>query len=296
MKVIEVSNVTKIFGDKKVVDNVSFSVKKGEIIALLGENGAGKTTTILMMLGLIQPTSGTITIFGHSPGHRNVRKQVGVMLQEVTAINELFVEEVIYLFTTYYKQPYTVEQLLKISHLEKERKKKATDLSGGQMRRLNFALALAGNPNLLFLDEPTVGMDTISRKHFWKEMQQVANKGKTILFTTHYLEEADLFSKRVLLFHKGKVIADASTKALRETYRFQTISFFSKEKKRIMELTKLQEVQMITKEEGRFYIRTTKADELLYYLFTKNIDVRHVLVSEESLEDVFEAFLQKESV
>ncbi|EEM38807.1 ABC transporter, ATP-binding protein [Bacillus thuringiensis serovar sotto str. T04001] len=147
-KIIEVNGVSKTFKHKNAVNNVSFHVDKGEIVALLGPNGAGKTTIISMMLGLKDPTEGTVSIFGKSPKQRGVRNNLGAMLQEVSVIDSITVEEAIELFRSYYKNPVAKETLLQLSNLESERKQRCEKLSGGQKRRLNFALALAGNPDL----------------------------------------------------------------------------------------------------------------------------------------------------
>lgn len=293
MAILELTNITKTFAQKTVVNDVSFSIGEGEIVALLGPNGAGKTTMILMILGLLSPTSGTITIFGERPGHRKVRQKIGVMLQEVTVMDELQVGEIIRMFCSYYEYPYSVEELLAISNLENERKKRATTLSGGQMRRLNFALALAGNPSFVFLDEPTVGMDSMSRKHFWQAMQKIATQGTTLVFTTHYLEEADQFAERILLMNKGKIVADAHPKKLKEILSYQTVSFFSEQREKIKEWNRLPFVKNVTVQNERFHIQTMNADMLIKYMFERNVPFYHLLISDCSLEEVFESVMLK---
>lgn len=244
-KIIEVNSVSKTFKHKKAVNNVSFHVNKGEIVALLGPNGAGKTT-MSMMLGLKDPTEGTVSIFGKNPKHRDVRNSLGAMLQEVSVIDSITVEEAIELFRSYYTNPVAKETLLQLSNLELERKQRCEKLSGGQKRRLNFALALAGNPDLLFLDEPTVGMDITSRRTFWETIRKLVSEGKTIILTTHYLEEADALADRILLFVNGKIIADGTPDEMKATISRKTISFYSKESipaKLLKELPNVTEVQ-----------------------------------------------------
>lgn len=228
-KIIEINSVSKTFKHKKAVNNVSFHVGKGQIVALLGPNGAGKTTMISMMLGLKDPSEGSVSIFGKSPKHRAVRNRLGAMLQEVSVIDSISVEEAIDLFRSYYTNPIAKETLLQLSNLESEKKQRCEKLSGGQKRRLNFALALAGNPDLLFLDEPTVGMDITSRKTFWETIRKLASEGKTILLTTHYLEEADALADRILLFANGEIIADGTPDEMKATISRKTISFYAKE-------------------------------------------------------------------
>jgi ABC-2 type transport system ATP-binding protein len=153
---IHLDRVTKVYKGKKAVDNLSLKIEQGSVVALLGPNGAGKTTTISMILGLLQPTSGSVTLLGGDPREQRIRDRIGAMLQDVSVIDNLKVSETINLFRSYYVKPLPLEHLLHISGLEDEKEKMATALSGGQQRRLGFALAAAGDPEVLFLDEPTV--------------------------------------------------------------------------------------------------------------------------------------------
>ena len=215
--VVEVSHLTKKFKNKLAVDDVSFNIKKGEVVALLGPNGAGKTTTIMMMLGLIHPTKGHSKVFGDVTEKREIKERIGVMLQEVSLMDGLKVKEILQLFRSYYPRPLSLEELINITGLETEDlKKRVEKLSGGQQRRVAFALALAGDPDLLFIDEPTVGLDVQSRKLFWEKIDEFAAKGKTILFSTHYLQEADDIADRIILFNKGKVVADGSPTEIKD--------------------------------------------------------------------------------
>ncbi|PEJ99225.1 ABC transporter ATP-binding protein [Bacillus toyonensis] len=280
-KVIEINGVTKTFKHKNAVSNVSFHVDKGEIVALLGPNGAGKTTMISMMLGLKDPTEGTVSIFGKSPKHRGVRNSLGAMLQEVSVIDSITVEEAIELFRSYYTNPVAKETLLQLSNLESERKQRCEKLSGGQKRRLNFALALSGNPDLLFLDEPTVGMDITSRRTFWE----------TIILTTHYLEEADALANRILLFANGKIIADGTPDEMKATISRKTISFYSKEKIPKSLLKELPHVTEVQSNEGRFTLTTEDTDATLQAIYQKNLPVTNVSVERGSLDEAFEQFV-----
>ncbi|HDR7597982.1 MULTISPECIES: ABC transporter ATP-binding protein [Bacillus] len=297
-KIIEVNGVSKTFKHKKAVNNVSFHVNKGQIVALLGPNGAGKTTTISMMLGLKDPTEGNVSIFGKSPKHRDVRNSLGAMLQEVSVIDSITVEEAIELFRSYYTNPVEKEILLQLSNLEPERKQRCEKLSGGQKRRLNFALALAGNPELLFLDEPTVGMDITSRKTFWETIRKLASEGKTIMLTTHYLEEADALADRILLFANGKIIADGTPDEMKATISRKTISFYSKEKIPKSLLKDLPHVTEVQSNEGRFTLTTEDTDATLQAIYQRNLPVTDVSVERGSLDEAFEQFVanQKEGI
>ncbi|GLV63048.1 ABC transporter ATP-binding protein [Bacillus mycoides] len=297
-KIIEVNGVSKTFKHKKAVNNVSFHVNKGQIVALLGPNGAGKTTTISMMLGLKDPTEGDISMFGKSPKHREVRNSLGAMLQEVSVIDSITVEEAIELFRSYYTNPVEKETLLQLSNLESERKQRCEKLSGGQKRRLNFALALAGNPDLLFLDEPTVGMDITSRKTFWETIRKLASEGKTIILTTHYLEEADALADRILLFANGKIIAEGTPDEMKATISRKTISFYSKEKILKSLLKELPHVTEVQSNEGRFTLTTEDTDATLQAIYQRNLPVTDVSVERGSLDEAFEQFVanQKEGI
>jgi len=297
-KIIEVNNVSKTFKHKKAVNNVSFHVEKGQIVALLGPNGAGKTTTISMMLGLKDPSEGSVSIFGKSPKHRDVRNRFGAMLQEVSVIDSISVGEAIDLFRSYYTNPVAKDTLLQLSNLESEKKQRCEKLSGGQKRRLNFALALAGNPDLLFLDEPTVGMDITSRKAFWETIRRLASEGKTIILTTHYLEEADALSDRILLFANGKIIADGTPEEMKATISQKTISFYAKEKIPTDLLKELPHVKAVQFHEQRVILTTDDTDATLQAIYQKSLPITDVSVERGSLDEAFEQFVanQKEGI
>lgn len=287
-KVVSVEGVTKVFKGKKAVDDVSFIINSGESVAILGPNGAGKSTTILMMLGLLQPTTGNVHLFNDTPNNRKVREKIGAMLQEVSVIDALKVKEVIQLFRSYYPNPLSFEELVSLTGLkEEDLKKRADKLSGGQKRRLSFALALAGDPDLLFLDEPTVGMDIHSRSSFWKTIQTLKEKGKTIIFCTHYLQEADDMADRIILFHKGKIIADGSTMDIKRNVSKQTVSFLANYS--YVDVLKIQPfVSDVHIQDERIVVTTDDTDQVLSYLFEKKLNVKDIRVEQGRLDDVFE--------
>ncbi|MGG3520576.1 ABC transporter ATP-binding protein [Bacillus pseudomycoides] len=297
-KIIEVNGVSKTFKHKKAVNNVSFHVEKGQIVALLGPNGAGKTTTISMMLGLKDPSEGSVSIFGKSPKQRAVRNRLGAMLQEVSVIDSISVEEAIDLFRSYYTNPVAKETLLQLSNLESEKRQRCEKLSGGQKRRLNFALALAGNSDLLFLDEPTVGMDITSRKAFWETIRKLASEGTTIILTTHYLEEADALADRILLFANGEIIADGTPEEMKATISRKTISFYTKEKIPTDLLKGLPHVTAVQFHEPRVILTTDDTDATLQAIYKENLPVTDISVERGSLDEAFEQFVanQKEGI
>lgn len=192
------------------LDRLSFDLNRGEIVALLGPNGAGKSTAVKLLMGLTSPTSGTAVIFGCDPRHNAARLRTGVMLQVGRAPEMLKVREQIELFRGYYPNPMTYADIVKAAALGGIEERMFGQLSGGQKQRLLFALALAGDPDLLFLDEPTTGLDIESRRSMWAQIRSLAGRGKTVLLTTHYLEEADALAHRIVVINKGRIVCEGA--------------------------------------------------------------------------------------
>jgi ABC-2 type transport system ATP-binding protein len=202
--------VSKNYEDVRALRNVNFSVRAGQVVALLGPNGAGKTTAVKLLLGLLQPNSGKARVFGGDPTNPQNRMRTGAMLQVGKVPETLRVREHIDLFSSYYPTPMPLEEVLAAAGLEKLRDRKFGDLSGGQRQRTLFALAICGNPDLLFLDEPTVGLDVEARRTLWEEIRRLVERGKTVLLTTHYLEEADALADRIAVINQGEIIAEGT--------------------------------------------------------------------------------------
>ncbi|MEH7345501.1 ABC transporter ATP-binding protein [Bacillus sp. JJ1532] len=286
--IIVLDHVTKTFKNKKAVNDISLTINKGEIVAILGPNGAGKTTTIMMMLGLLEPSEGRINLFGLQPKDKKVREKIGAMLQEVSVIDALTVKEIIQLFRSYYPNPLGFEELVALTGLkDDELKKRADKLSGGQKRRLGFALAMAGNPDLLFFDEPTVGLDITSRKRFWETIGILKERGKTIIFTTHYLQEADDASERIILFHYGSIIEDGTPKEIKAKLTKQSISFTTSESISIEKLKQLPTVSHVYEEGNRIMIEAENTDLVLAKLFEQKIQISGVEINQGRLDDAF---------
>lgn len=296
-QVIKLQNVTKKFKDKKAVYDISFSIKKGEIVAILGPNGAGKSTTMLMMLGLLEPTNGTVQVFQQSPKAKQVRERIGAMLQEVSVIDALKVKEVLHLFRSYYPKPMDFDELVSFTGLQEDAlKQRANKLSGGQKRRLGFALALAGNPDILFFDEPTVGMDISSRKRFWDTVQVLKERGKTIIFSTHYLQEADDVAERILLFNEGVIVADGTPKEIKKQLSKQSVSFITNEDVSLNELQSLPIVLEVYRKNNRIYVVTEETDEILAHLFSNKLKVRDIQIQNGRLDEAFAQLTEKKEV
>ena len=209
--IASVQNVTKRYRNGVVaLEHLSLDLRCGEIVALLGPNGAGKSTTIRLLLGMSVPTSGRVQIFGADPRVTATRRHIGVMLQVGRAPEMLRVREQIALFRGYYPHPRPYADLVRAAGLEGIEERMFGELSGGQKQRVLFALALAGDPDLLFLDEPTVGLDIQSRRSLWNEIRRAAERGKTVLLTTHSLEEAEALASRIVVIQKGRLLCEGT--------------------------------------------------------------------------------------
>ncbi|MBS4213099.1 ABC transporter ATP-binding protein [Neobacillus rhizophilus] len=288
-EILTVTNVTKSFHRKKAVNDVSFSITKGEVVAILGPNGAGKTTTISMILGLLKPTSGEVRLFNLPPQEKQVREKIGTMLQEVSVMQGLRVGEVLELIRSYYPQPLAMEELIELTGLtEQDLRTRAEKLSGGQKRRLSFALALAGNPELIIFDEPTVGMDIHARKRFWQTVRTLAEEGKTIIFSTHYLQEADDAADRILLFKDGAIAADGTPAQIKASISKQSVSFIVDPEISLEKLYLNIEIHDIFRKNNRVYIHTENTDRILELLFQEKIGARDIQIERGKLEEAFE--------
>jgi ABC-2 type transport system ATP-binding protein len=213
---IELVGVTRSYpgaggsGRVQAVRGIDLSIPRGSTVALLGPNGAGKSTTIDMMIGLGDPDTGSVSLFGSPPSTAVAAGQVGAMLQTGNLLAGVRVRELIAMVASLYPEPLGVAETLELCELSDIAERRTNKLSGGQSQRVRFAVALVGNPDLLVLDEPTAAMDVESRRLFWKSMRRFTERGTTVLFATHYLEEADEFADRIVLIARGKVVADGS--------------------------------------------------------------------------------------
>ncbi|RDW17264.1 ABC transporter ATP-binding protein [Oceanobacillus chungangensis] len=287
--IVQFDQVTKKFGKKTAVNGVSLAIEKGTTVAILGPNGAGKTTTISMMLGLMEPTGGAVKVFDKSPKEVAVRNRIGAMLQETSVLDMLKVREVIEMFRSYYTSPLSMEELIALTGFkEDELKKRANKLSGGQKRRLGFALALAGNPDLIFFDEPTVGLDITARRKFWERVETLKLQGKTIIFTTHYLQEADDFSERIILFNNGEIIADGKPDDIKRNIATRSVSFQTDDKEVIVLLQSFDDVIRCYEKDDRIYVVTSNTDAVLAEIFRQGVDAKDIAIEQGRLEEVFE--------
>ncbi|QWU16595.1 ABC-2 type transport system ATP-binding protein [Paenibacillus sophorae] len=288
--VIEVQDVCKTFKDKQAVNGVGFSIAQGSVTAMLGPNGAGKTTMLSMMLGLLEPTKGSVTMFGRSPHDKTVRERTGAMLQEVSVMERLKVSEILSLVRGYYPHPLNYEQLVQATGLASaDLNRYADKLSVGQKRGLGFALALAGNPDLLFFDEPTVGLDIGARQRFWDIVRGLAAQGKTILFATHYLQEAEDMADRILLFNRGALAADGTPDEIKAGIVKRSVSFLSPldEASIRLRLSVYPAIKDCRLREGRLHAAAQNTDEALAAIFASGIPAHDIRIDQGRLDDAF---------
>jgi ABC-2 type transport system ATP-binding protein len=223
--VVSFENVSKHYGRLKAVDGLSLELRSGETVALLGPNGAGKSTSLDMLLALRKPTSGKIRMFGSDPYHAIKSGKVGAMLQSGGLMPEVTVRELVTLVAGLHPRPVPVATTLRRAGVEEVANQRVDRLSGGQTQRVRFALAIAGESDLIVLDEPTTAMDVETRQRFWAQMKEEVAEGKTLLFATHYLEEADQAADRILVINRGRLLADGTPAEIKSRAGAKQLSF-----------------------------------------------------------------------
>jgi ABC-2 type transport system ATP-binding protein len=289
----ELIDATKKYGEIEALSGVTIRIELGEVVAMLGPNGAGKTTAISLLLGLRKPTSGQALLFGLNPNDLHARSRVGVMLQESGVPAMLKVDEIVDLFRSYYPKPMPRERAIAMAGLQDKAGALVKELSGGQRQRLYFALAVCGDPEVIFLDEPTVGMDVEGRRAFIDRIAEFATLGRTIVLTTHYLEEADQLAKRVIVIDRGEVIADATPDEIKSKVAGKRVRFIA---------SGLTDKDLdglpvsATSIEGRTVQLLTNQPELvLRELFRRGLEISDLEVSGADLEDAFVALTTHKS-
>jgi ABC-2 type transport system ATP-binding protein len=288
--VASLEGVSKNYGEIRALLNVNFSVCAGQVVALLGPNGAGKTTAVKLLLGLLQPNSGKTRVFGGDPTNPQNRMRTGAMLQVGRVPETLRVREHIDLFSSYYPKPMPLEDVLAAAGLKKLRDRKFGDLSGGQRQRTLFALAICGDPDLLFLDEPTVGLDVEARRALWEEIRRLVDHGKTVLLTTHYLEEADALADRVAVINQGKIIAEgtpAEIKAQNSGKRIRCVTALS-----VASLLRIPGVTDARQDREAVEIRAGEAEPVVRALLASDPSLSGLEITSAGLEDAFLALTQ----
>lgn len=278
-------DATKKYGSVEALRGVTLDIELGEVVAMLGPNGAGKTTSISLLLGLRKPTSGKALLFGLDPNHLDARSRVGVMLQESGIPSMLKVGEIVDLFRSYYAKPMARDRAIAMAGLEEKTNALVKELSGGQRQRLYFALAVCGDPEVLFLDEPTVGMDVEGRRSFIERIAEFAQMGRTVVLTTHYLEEADQLARRVIVIDRGLVIADASpedikSKVAGKRMRFVAAALTDRDLEGLP-------ITSSTIHDHSVQLLTSQPESVLRELFRRGIEITDLEVSGADLEEAF---------
>jgi len=281
---ISFAGVTKRYGPVLALDQVSFTIQPGEMVALLGPNGAGKSTTVDVLLGLRHPDSGTARVLGQAPQRATGSGRVGAMLQSGSLPDRALVSEVVELARTLYQARYTLASLLELTGLTELAHRRTDRLSGGQARRVQLAIALAGDPDVLFLDEPTTGLDVASRRLFWDGVRRAAASGTTVLFATHYLDEADANASRVLVLAGGHLVADGGPAAIKARLAGQIIRA-AMQPAPGSDLRALPGVLAATVNGAEVELRTSDPDRTLHAMYRSGACIRNLRLDGASLEE-----------
>jgi len=283
--VAKLQTVTKHYGPTIALDNFSMELRSGEVVALLGPNGAGKTTAVRLLLGLIAPNAGNVRVFGRDPRDADARTRIGAMLQVSRVPEMLRVREHIDLFRSYYPNPLPADDVMRIAKLDGIENQMFGKLSGGQKQRALFALALCGNPDLIFLDEPTVGLDIESRRALWDEIRALSAAGKTVLLTTHYLEEADMLANRIVVINKGKAICEGTPAEIKHRVSGRRIRCITQLDPEF--LAALPSVTDVQQDREAVVILAEQPEQVVREMLVRDKTLHGLEVSAAALEDAF---------
>ncbi|MBI2862837.1 MAG: ABC transporter ATP-binding protein [Chloroflexi bacterium] len=294
MSIVEADDLHKRYGPVVAVDGVSFSVAPQEIFGILGPNGAGKTTTLEMIEGIRDPDGGKATVDGLEVKHHKqaVRERIGVQLQTTALFQTLTVEETIGLFASFYDKALAVSNLLSDLSLEDKKRGRVGDLSGGQRQRLSLALALVNDPKIVFLDEPTTGLDPQARRGVWELVRDLQKSGKTIVLTTHYMEEAEFLCDRVAIMDRAKIIAlDRPQALINGLQAEQAIAFGLSDRLEDGEMRALPAVSRVARTEDGFILYSTELERcmaaLIRFTQERGVQLNDLRIHRPTLEDVF---------
>ncbi|WP_330332437.1 ABC transporter ATP-binding protein [Streptomyces sp. NBC_00536] len=292
--VVSFENVTKSYGAVRAVDGLSLELHPGETVALLGPNGAGKSSTLDLLLGLRPADTGSVTVFGGTPGQAIAAGRVGAMLQSGGLMEEVTVRELVTLGCALHPRAYPVEEVLTRAGITSIADRKVNKLSGGQEQRVRFALATAGANDLIVLDEPTTGMDVTARQSFWATMREQADQGRTVLFATHYLEEADAIADRVIVLHRGRILADGSAAEIKAKAGARKVSFDLTEP---FDEARLRELPFLTRLDvhgSTVKLQSRDADATVHAVYGLGLYPRNLEVAGLGLEQAFIALTEAE--
>jgi ABC-2 type transport system ATP-binding protein len=275
----------KRYGALTALDGLDLMLHRGELLALLGPNGAGKSTAISLLLGLVRADAGRVELFGRDPQEIEARRRIGVMLQSAVLPATLTVAELLRLAMSYYPAPHTLADVVQLAGIAKLVQRRYDKLSGGQQRQVQFAIAVCGRPELLFLDEPTVGMDIEARQKLWAAIRRLVNEGCAVVLTTHYLEEAEALAQRVVVLAKGRVLSEGSVDALPSRValtRIRCISDLDPEA-----LAKWPHVSRAEREGDRLHVHSDAPEKVLRRLLDADPALSELEVRRAGLAEVF---------
>lgn len=282
---VELAGATKSFGEVQAVRGVDLRIEQGEVVAFLGPNGAGKTTTIDMILGLSTPTSGTATVLGMSPRDAIARGLVSAVMQTGGLLKDLSVRDTLRYTASLFADAASVDAVMATAGVDQIANRKVAKCSGGEQQRLRFAMALLSHPALLVLDEPTTGMDVEGRRGFWEAIRRDAAQGRTVLFATHYLDEADRYADRIVLLSHGRVVADGTGSEIKAVTSGRVVRATLAHADRAA-LAALPGVDDVEVRAGQVYLRTQDSDAVARWLLTQT-DARDLEITSSGLEDAF---------
>ena len=291
---IEVDGLVKKYGDFTAVNGVKFTVKAGEVFGLLGPNGAGKTTTIEMLVGLRKPDQGTARLAGFDirKDIGKVKEVIGVQLQSTSLFELLTVEEIMKMYASFYPSHVSIPDLINDMLLSEKKKDRIKSLSGGQKQRLAIALAIIHDPKIVFLDEPTTGLDPQARRTLWNIIDNLKEAGKTIVLSTHYMDEAHVLCDRIGIMDKGSLIAlNTPTSLVKQLQSDSAVEFSLQSKQDSLFLKELQGVKQVTKRHDKYVLYTDSLQstltDLIQHTSSKNINLQDLQTRTATLEDVF---------
>ena len=283
MSILEVCNLSKQYKQVNAVNGISFVVQPGTCFGLLGPNGAGKTTTIEMIEGITEPSAGVILYQG-KPRDALFKQEAGIQFQETSLTDYITVKETLELFASLYKKPFPLSQVIDLCKLQPILKQRTTLLSGGQKKRLLLALALINDPKIVFLDEPTTGLDPQARHNFWQLISDIKSQGKTVILTTHYMEEAELLCDELIIMDAGIILDQGSPKTLLEKhFNRQRVTL----NKRDIQTSQLSLSEKLIEEEDRLIILSENIESTLSSLKKQGIDLTSISIETPNLEDLF---------
>jgi ABC-2 type transport system ATP-binding protein len=292
--VAQLQGVSKNYGEVRALRDVTLDVHAGEVVSVLGPNGAGKTTAVKLLLGLAGANAGVVDVFGGDPRNPKNRLRTGAMLQVARVPETLRVKEHVDLFSSYYPKPLPLVETLEAAGLTEIANRKFGDLSGGQKQRVLFALAICGDPDLIFLDEPTVGLDVEARRVLWEEIRKLVSRGKTVLLTTHYLQEADALADRVVVINKGEIIAQGTPAEIKSRTAGKQIRCVSSLP--VASVCSIPGVLEVRADRDGIVISTTVPDEVLRELFLRDSRLAGIEVISAGLEEAFLVLTQDNSL